>query len=294
MIQRHSIFLIIILILAVGCVPRASGSPKPDSAILTSTTFLADIARNVAGDQQSVASILPEGADPHNYEPTPQDIARIESARVIILNGAEYEHFLEPILENASAQVIIIEASAGINAREDARGVDPHMWLDPNLVITYTENIRAGFERYDEQHSSIYQVNAQRYIEQLKSLDAWIVEQVNQIPAERRLLITNHESLNYFAQRYGFTVTGAIIPNVSSAASSSAQQMAQLIDQIKATKAPAIFLDAGDNPVLAQQIAQETDVKIVNDLYLETLNQLVPTYIEMMKHNVKRIVEVLK
>jgi len=127
-------------------------------------------------------------------------------------------------------------------------------------------------------------------------LDAWIIEQVSQIPPERRLLITNHESLGYFAERYGFTIAGTVVESFSSGASPSAGQVAGLIDQIKSSGAPAIFLDASDNEALAKQIADETGVRVVTDLHLESLTDGSPagTYIDMMKYNVTQIVEALK
>jgi manganese/iron transport system substrate-binding protein len=124
----------------------------------------------------------------------------------------------------------------------------------------------------------------------------WIVEQVNQIPADRRLLVTNHEALGYFADRYGFTVIGAVVPGFSTDAAPSAQQMAGLIDLIKSSGAPAIFLGQVESDTLAAQIANETSAKVVSDLYLESLTEGAPaaTYIDMMKHNVTRIVGALK
>ena len=170
------------------------------------------------------------------------------------------------------------------------------MWLDPNLVVTYVENIRDGLIQVDPEGAEIYKSNADAYIAQLKDLDAWIVEQVNTVPAERRLLVTNHEAVGYFAERYGFEVAGSVIPSFSSNAAPSAQEMASLIDEIKKLNAPAIFLDTADNNTLAQQIADETGVMIVDDLHLESLTEGAPaaTYIDMMKYNVSRIVEALK
>jgi len=293
------VFCIFSLLLLSSCGQSASPAGMSAPAILTSTTFLADIARNIAGDRVEVASLLPIGADPHSYQPTPQDAAKIVQSKLLIINGAEYEHFLEPLLENAGGERTILEASAGINPREGAgseHDVDPHMWLDPNNIILYVENIRDGLIRFDPDGAAEYQSNADAYIAELKDLDAWIVGQVNQIPVERRLLVTNHEALGYFAERYGFTVAGTVIESFSSDASPSAQQMAGLIDQIKTSSAPAIFLSAGDNASLAQQIAEETGVRVVTDLHLESLTEGAPagTYLDMMKNNVTQIVNALK
>jgi len=267
--------------------------------VLASTTVLADITQNIAGDRAKVESLLPIGADPHSYQAAPVDVAKISDSDLLILNGLEYENFIMPLLENVGAKKMTVEATSGLSPRNDAgneQGVDPHMWLDPNLVVTYVENIRDGLIKVDPNGAETYKSNANAYITQLKDLDKWIVEQVNTIPAERRLLVTNHEALGYFAERYGFEVAGSVIPSFSSNAAPSAREMARLIDAIKKISAPAIFLDTADNDTLAQQIADETSVRIVADLHLESLTEGAPaaTYIEMMKYNVSRIVEALK
>jgi len=292
----------IVILTIVGVTLSACGQPTSSSeapVVLASTTFLTDITRNIAGDRVKVESLLPIGADPHSYQPTPQDVAKIEQSKLLIINGAEYEHFLESLLENAGGERNIIEASSGLRLRTDAeseQGVDPHLWLDPNNVIIYVENIREGLTHFDPDGAAIYQSNADAYVAKLEALDAWIDEQVSQIPPERRLLVTNHEALGYFAERYGFTVIGAVVPSVSSDASTSAGQMAELIEQIKSSGTPAIFLDEVENPALAEQIADETGVKVVADLHLESLTDGPPaaTYIDMMKHNVTQIMNALR
>lgn len=295
-----SIFVVTTLstLFLTGC----GSSPKSiDSRlkVLTSTTFLADIAQNVAGERVQVDALLPIGMDPHAYQAAPADVAKIAESNLLILNGLEYEHFIESLLENAGGERLIIEATADLSPREDSgseHSVDPHMWLDPNLVITYVKNIRAGLIQIDTEGAETYKTNADAYIAHLKELDAWIVEQVNTIPAERRLLVTNHEALGYFAERYGFEVVGAVISSMSTDAGTSAKEMSTLIEQIKSASAPAIFLGEVENADLANQIAEETGVKVVYDLYLESLSVGPPaaTYIDMMKHNVSRIVDALK
>jgi ABC-type Zn uptake system ZnuABC Zn-binding protein ZnuA len=295
---------LIFLLTACGSKPASDIIPAVDSPtaaplVLTSTTFLADITHNIAGNRLAVESLLPVGSDPHSYQPTPQDVAKISDSKLLIANGAEYEHFLEPLLENAEGQREFIEASAGLKLRQEAEsehGVDPHLWLDPNNVILYVENIRDALTHLDPEGAAVYQSNAEKYVDELKSLDEWITEQVRQIPPERRLFVTNHEALGYFSDRYGFTIIGAIVPGTSSEASASAGQMASLIELIKASGAPAIFLDEVENPALAQQIADETGVRVVTDLHLESLTDGAPagTYIDMMKYNVTQIVNALR
>lgn len=285
-----------------GCGSASQGSHNA-VRVLASTSFLADIAQNVAGDRLTVDSLLPIGADPHAYQAAPSDVAKISESKLLIINGVEYEHFIESLLENAGGKRVIVTATAGLtpNQMEDEENAgqmvgDPHMWLDPNLVITYVENIRDGLIEVDPDGMDAYKSNADAYIAQLIDLDKWIVEQVSTIPTERRLLVTNHEAVGYFAQRYGFEVVGAVIPNLSTDAGTSAKEMSALIEQIKSSGAPAIFLGEVENTDLANQIADETGVKVINDLYLESLTDGAPaaTYIDMMKHNVTSIVNGLK
>jgi ABC-type Zn uptake system ZnuABC Zn-binding protein ZnuA len=217
----------------------------------------------------------------------------------------KYEQFIEPLLENAGGERLIVEASAGLTPHtlkeqagggQDPAAGDPHMWLDPIRVIRYVENIRDELSKADPEGREVYKENADAYITRLKGLDTWITEQVKVIPADRRLLVTNHEALGYFAERYGFEITGSVIPSFSSNAAPSAQEMAGLIDEIKKLDAPAIFLDTADNNTLASQIAGETGVMVVDVLHLESLTDGAPaaTYIDMMKYNVSKIVEALK
>jgi len=295
--RKRSVFTWILTSLFVGALASCQGSPPPD--ILTTTTILADIARHVAGDQLVTESLLPFGADPHSYQPVPQDTKKINESKVLIVNGADYERSLNSLLTNIGDKKELIEASTGlrlISNPENEKEIDPHLWLDPNNVIVYVDNIRAGLTNFNPDSADIYQANARTYVTQLQELDAWINGQVAQIPPKRRVLVTNHDSLEYFADRYGFKVVGSVIPGFSSDASPSAKQMADLVDRIKLFEVPAVFLDTADNPALSQQIASETGVKVVSDLHLESLTEGAPagTYIDMMRYNVTKIVEALR
>jgi ABC-type Zn uptake system ZnuABC Zn-binding protein ZnuA len=309
--MKYKIFTLFILlaVLLSACKPAAQSAYPADTSypadgrprVLASTTILADIAQNVAGNTVKVESLLPYGVDPHAYQPKPSDAAKIEDSAVLILNGAEYEHSLESLIENAGGERLVIEASAGLTpiASSDAEHAagDPHFWLDPNNVIKYTENIRDGLSQADPENAGVYKANAEAYIKQLQALDTEIKTQTDSLTPEKRIIVTNHENLAYFAQRYGFTIAGAVVPSLSSEAAPSAQEMAALVEKIKSSGARALFLDANDNPELAQQIAQETYIKLVSDLYLESLTPaggLAPTYLEMMRHNVASMVQACK
>jgi len=174
---------------------------------------------------------------------------------------------------------------------------DPHFWLDPTNVVTYVANIRDGLISVDPAGAEVYRANAERYITQLNELDRFIAAEVAKIPEGNREMVTNHESFGYFADRYGFRIIGTIVPGVSTGASPSAQQLARLTDRVREAGVKVIFLETGANPQLAEQLARETGIRVVSDLYTHSLSDAdgpAPTYIEMMRYNIKRIVEALR
>jgi len=211
------------------------------------------------------------------------------------------ESWLGGVLENSGGQAVVIEASAGLAPRqadgEDHLEGDPHFWLDPLNVIHYVENIRDGLGVYDPASAEVYAANADAYIVKLRELDGWIAQQIETIPPERRLLVTNHESFGYYAERYGLKIVGAIIPGASSIASPSAQQLAALVEQVKTSGAPAIFLETGSNPQMAEQLALETGAQVITGLMSHSLSasgEAAATYIDMMRYNTEMIVAALR
>jgi len=316
-IPGFALAFVMTILLGACAAPVASTSPQATAhpKVLAAESFLADIAQNVAGDRLVIEVLIPRGVDPHSFEPTPADVRKVADATLLIVNGAGLEAFLQPLLENAGGTATVVEAAAGLTPREGGTGEhregeadqapgaggheegDPHFWLAPNHVIKYVENIRDGLAAADPAGKDAYAANADAYIARLEELDAWIKEQVAEIPETRRLLVTNHESFGYFADRYGLRVIGAVIPSVSTAASPSAQQLAQLADQVKATGAPAVFLELGANPQLAEQLAAETGMKVVTGLLTHsttTADGPAPDYLSMMRYNASTIVDALK
>jgi ABC-type Zn uptake system ZnuABC Zn-binding protein ZnuA len=278
---------------SVPTLPSSNNSTEEtELTVVAVESFLTDIAQHVAGDQFVVETLIPPGTDPHTFQPTPLDVAKIANSQVLIANGAGLEEWLQEILDNAGGERLVIEASQGLTGNSTRPG-DPHFWLDPNYVIHYAEEIRDGYIQIDPQGTAIYTQNTAEYIAELKALDAWIAVQVDRIPPQRRILVTNHESFGYFADRYGFKIIGTIIPSVSTVSSPSVQQIVQLIEAIKETRAPAIFLETGTNPQLAEQVAREAGVEVIKDLYTHS-PIMVGGYIAMMRYNTQTIVDALK
>jgi ABC-type Zn uptake system ZnuABC Zn-binding protein ZnuA len=292
-----------------GCAPLEP-SPRSGLRVVALETFLADIARAVAGSYVEVISLMPTGSDPHTYEPTPTDVRRVLECDLLISNGAGYDVSIVRQLTRTADQVPILEAALGIDLlapsyrvqpidgsqnSPEAQG-DPHTWLDPINVVRYAENIRDELSRLDPAHAPQYAANAEAYRLDLVTLDAWIRSQVEALPPERRLLVTNHESLGYFAARYGFTVVGTLLPGLSSSTSPSARGLAQLVQAIRAAHVPAVFLETGSDTRLAEQVAQESGVRVVTMLFTESLSPLdgpAATYLDMMRYDTRTIVTAL-
>jgi manganese/iron transport system substrate-binding protein len=214
--------------------------------------------------------------------------------QAMIMDVEKGEYLLALTGFRAPQATLMISSPGGHHHHDEG---DPHFWLDPTNVVTYVANIRDGLISVDPAGAEVYRANAERYIAQLNELDRFIASEVAAIPEANRKLVTNHESFGYFADRYGFRIIGTIVPGVSTGVSPSAQQLARLIERVRDAGARVIFLETGANPQLAEQLARETGLTIVSDLYTHSLSEAdgpAPTYIDMMRYNVKRIVEALK
>jgi zinc/manganese transport system substrate-binding protein len=300
------VVLAVAALCALASCGSAAGSAGGPLKVVATTSFLRDIAQNVAGSRFTVGQLIPNGVDPHEFDPTPAEVTAAVRSDLLIVNGANLEGTLATTLRNAGGHHATVVASAGLTPRvpkpgeaapEHAGEPDPHFWLDPMLVIRYTENIRDAFVKADPSHAATYQANAAAYVAKLRRLDAWTRAQVATLPPAARLLVMDHLSHGYFADRYGFRIVGAVIPSVSTGDTVGAQQLAQLVKTIETTGVKAIFVELGENPDLARQIAAEAHVKVVTDLLDHSLTATdgpAPTYLAMTRYDVNLIVGALK
>jgi ABC-type Zn uptake system ZnuABC Zn-binding protein ZnuA len=298
--------LVLIGLLGAGCGAAGGGASGGSLNVVASTSFLADIAQNVAGDRFHVQSLIPVGTDPHAFEPTPSDLRKIAGADLVVVNGGGLEGALLTTIRNdVGGGTRIVNASAGLKSRTpqpgepplDSGQEDPHFWLDPVLVKTYVANIACAFSKADPAGASAYKANAAAYDKKLDALDAWVKRQVAQIPPQNRKLVMDHASHGSFADRYGFTVVGTVLPSVTTSDTPTAKQLADLTRTIRRAGVKAIFVDASDNPQLAEQIGAETGVKVVTGLLDHSLTGPggpAPTYIAMVRYDTRQIVEALK
>lgn len=288
--------------------PELSAAPLKDGDKLravATTNIVADVVANVGGNKIELTGLLPAGADPHTYEPTPRDLRAMADAHVIFANGVGLEAFLDEMLENAGSDAPVIPVSHGVelleldpleDGGEEHQGADPHTWFDPNNVVIWVHNIEHALSELDPANVEVYEADAQAYVEKLEALDAWIREQVAQIPEENRKLVTDHRVFGYFADEYGFEQVGAVIKAYSTIAEPSARELAELEDDIRKYDVPAVFAGTTVNPRVAERIAQDTGITLV-PLYTGSLSEPsgeAATYIDFMRYDVNAIVAALK
>lgn len=275
--------------------------------VIATTNIVADVVQNVGEDLIDLTTLMPLGTDPHAFEPTPRDAAAVADAHVVFVNGAGLEMFLDDLLESAGEGAMVVAASYGVELRQfegeqeanehDYGGsFDPHTWFDPNNVIVWTENIAHALSALDPDNAEAYAANASAYAAELRALDAWIREQLAQVPEGNRQLITDHTALSYFVHRYGFEQIGAVFPGYSTLAEPSAQDLAKLEDTIRAFDIEAVFVGLTINPDLAERVADDTGTQVVF-LYIGSLSEPggpADDYISFMRYNVVAIAEALR
>jgi ABC-type Zn uptake system ZnuABC Zn-binding protein ZnuA len=264
----------------------ATVAPGKQVAVAATTTQIQDFVKNVGGDRVAVTGILKPNVDPHDYEPTVDD--------------AGLDAWMDKTVKTGNTHAPVVTATDGITLlKGDANEPegDPHVWFDPTLVQTMVTNIVTALAKVDPANAGMYQANAKAYADQLTQLDGQLKGLFNQVPKERRKLVTNHDAFRYLARRYDLTIVGAVIPSLSDTAEPSAKQVNDLIDTIKKERVKAIFAETSANPKVAQQIAKETGIAIIDTLYGDTLGPPgsdADSYLKMMVYDATTIANALK
>ena len=304
---------------ACGSDDTSSSSPGTPTIVVT-TNILGDVVAAVVGDAAEVVTIMPVGADPHNFQASAQEVDTLMNADAVIVNGAGFEEGLLDVIENAVdggiptfeaiSVVDTIDLGADTHADEDHvdedhadedhadedhdhSGIDPHFFTDPMRMAAAVDGIvdflqaEVGFA-----DPAVLDASAAAYVAELTALDADVAESVAVIPEDRRVLVTNHEVFGYFADRYGFEVIGAVVPGGGTADSVSAGELAALAAVIEAEGVPAIFADTSSPDDLARTLADEVGAVAVVELYSESLGEPDSdgaTYLAMVRTNSERI-----
>jgi len=267
--------------------------------VVATFSILADFVKNVGGERVAVSALVGPNGDAHVYQPTPGDAKTLGDAKVVVTNGLGFEGWINRLVKASGTKAPMIVATKGIKPRkaEDDHGhgdADPHAWQSVANAKRYVENIRDALIAADPAAKDVYEANAAAYAAKLDALDAEVKAAIEKIPADRRRIITTHDAFGYFAAAYGVTF---IAPQgVSTEAEVSARDVARIITQIRKQKIPAVFLENVTDKRLLERIGAESGARIGGTLYSDALTDekgVAPTYLEMMRHNVKQLAAAL-
>ena len=270
--------------------------------VIATYSILSDWVQHVGGDDIQIDTLVGPGGDAHTYEPVPQDSVALANAQLVFENGLGFELWLDQLFEGSQTKARRIVVTAGFPPRtvSDSEGKtepDPHVWHDPQLAEQMVRAIAAALSQTDPPRAASYQQRADEYIQELKSLDSEIRQQVAAIPTDRRQLVTTHDTFGYFAERYGFQVSSVMGTISSEAADPSAAQIAEIVNHLRSSRINAVFAENILNPQVTEQVAAEAGVKIVRTLFTDALGDAGSegdTYLKMMRSNVSHIVEALR
>lgn len=264
--------------------------------VVTTFTVIQDIAQNVAGDAATVESITKPGAEIHEYEPTPKDIVKAQSADLILWNGLNLERWFERFFQNIKDKpaVVVTEGITPLSIYEGPYkdAPNPHAWMSPSNALIYVENIKNALVKYDPQNADTYQKNAAAYAEKIKQLDKPLREKLSLIPADQRWLVTSEGAFSYLAKDYDLK-EGYLWP-INAEQQGTPQQVRKLIDLVKKNHIPVVFSESTVSAKPAQQVSKESGAKYGGVLYVDSLSAAdgpVPTYIDLLNVTVSTIVK---
>ena len=279
--------------------------------MVASFSVLADLVKQVGGERVQVVALVGPGQDAHTFEPAPAHALALKDAAVVFENGLGFDAFLNKLYAASGSKARRVVVTEGIQAQKGGHAhaagespaahagegeLDPHVWQDVGHAVHMVGLIRDGLAQADPPGAPEYRANAERYLAELRALDAWVAEQARSVPEARRTLVTNHDTFGYFASRYGFAVV--TVAGVSNEASEpSAGDLAKLVRRIKGAGVPVIFAENVANPKVLERVAQEAGVKLGPPLYTDALGppgSPVDTYAKMVRYNVGTIATALR
>ncbi len=280
---------------------EATGSSAKATKAVVTFSILDDVVQNVGGECVETTALVGRDGDTHVYQPTPETSVQMAEAELIIANGLGFEPWLDDLYTASGAKATRVTAMEGVTpltpaeegvAADDADEVDPHAWQNPENMRTATITVRDALIKANPACAAVITENAARYDAKLVELNTEIATAVELIPTTQRILVTNHDSLGYFAKQYGFTVETALGAFSTESADPSAARVAKLVDIIRASGVPAIFVENTGGSDLVDRLAKEVGVALAPPLYTDALgpeDSPGGTYIGMMQSNAETI-----
>lgn len=262
--------------------------------VITTFTIIQDIAQNIAGDAAIVESITIPGAEIHEYEPTPKDLVRAQSADLVLWNGLNLERWFERFFQDIKdvPSVVVTDGISPMPIRDGGYkgNPNPHAWMSPTEGLIYVENIRKALVKYDPDNADIYNRNAENYIAKIKAMDLPLRQKLAQIPEEKRWLVTSEGAFSYLTRDYGFKE--AYLWPINAEQQGTPKQVKSVIDLVRKNNIPVIFSESTISNKPAIQVSRETGIKYGGVLYVDSLSQAdgpVPTYLDLLNVTVATI-----
>jgi ABC-type Zn uptake system ZnuABC Zn-binding protein ZnuA len=287
--------LVLALVLA-ACGGRGASGPDPNAIrVVTTTTVFADIVGHVGGSRVAVTSIIPSGVGPEDYEPKPDDARKLADAQLVVSNGVGLDDFLDRLIASAGEAPPRLVLGDGIPTLTVDGEQNPHFWLDPTLVRQfYLPAIAAKLTELDPEGRQEYEANVESYGTELAALDAELKDELAQIPAANRKLVTFHDAFPYFARHYDFELIGVILANVGQ--EPTASELADLVERVRNAGVTAVFSEAQFSPKLTQTLADEAGVRnVVTTLYNDALGPPpADSYVGLLRWDVDHIAAALR
>lgn len=281
-------------LLALPQVASAQAAPPPLRVVAT-FSVLADMVREVGGPAVEVASLVGPNADAHVFAPTPADARRVASADLVVVNGLNYEGWIERLIRASGYKGPVLVASEGITPRRVGRGIDPHAWQSLAHARQYVENIRAALVAAAPTRRAEIDTRAAAYLQRITALEQDTLARIGRLPAQQRRVITAHDAFGYFAAAYGVEFVSP--RGWSTDSEPSADALARIVRQARAQQVGALLLENISDPRLIERIAREAGVGVGGALYSDALSPpgtAADTYLRMFAHNVRTIVEALE
>jgi ABC-type Zn uptake system ZnuABC Zn-binding protein ZnuA len=264
-----------LIVAALALFLASCSADTPDDERLRVVATIAPVgalAQAVAGDAVRLDVLVKAGVDPHEYEIKAADARTIANAQVILRIGLGVDAFLDKALKNSKATPVTVTDGLTLRgAPEDPEGKDAHVWHDPRNDIAMVDVILRALSAAAPEHAATFEANARRYQDRLRAVDLEVQAIIETIPATNRKMVTDHDAFWYFTERYGLTVIGTVIPGTSTGVEPSAAEIANLVQAIRREGVRAIFAESSVDPKVAKRVAEETNIRIVDDLYGDSL-----------------------
>ncbi len=277
---------------ALAAAPARAAAALP---VVASFSILADMTHEIGGPAVSVRSLVPPDGDPHVYEPRPSDLIAIRGAALVVTNGLGLEGWLDRLLPASGTKARVVVAAAAVTPRQLGAGLDPHAWQDPRNGILYVRAIADGLARVAPDQATAIRARADEYVRRIADTDTWIEKQVDQVPPERRRILTSHDAFAYFGARYGIAFIG--VQGIDTESEPSAAAIAALLRQIRAEGIAAVFVENMTNPGLARMVARESGAVLGPAVYSDALSPPggpADTYVKMLRHNTALFVQAMR